>query len=158
MTRPAWSRVSIIYLYLSICRGCKTGDSVCIWPSAGYYFSLQESKCLLCTELLKYIDVMRIAAIAHLFLCFVMGKDKNSPEIKFRVFFCFCFCFSSLVVITDYIPSGKKNIINVEKSHVRVCTYVLDLFQPFSPWLTWPAQLWPGSWKQLSMKYPWLKC
>ena len=50
---------------------------------------------------------MKIAAIAHLFLCFVMGKDTDSPEIKFTVFF---FFFSSLVVITDYIPSGKKII------------------------------------------------
>ena len=32
------------------------------------------------------------------------------------------------------------------------------LFQPFSPWLRGPAQFWPGSWKQMSIKYLRLKC
>ena len=147
MTRPVSSRVSIIYL--SICRGCETGDILYASGQAqDIVLACKKQQVLIVHRIVE--DAMKIAAIGHLFLCFVMGKDTDSPEI-------YSF-FSSRVVITDYIPSGKKNMnefINVEKSHMHVCTYVL--FQPFSPWLTGPAQLWPSSWKQLSMKYPWLK-
>ena len=46
VTRAVSSRVSIIYL--SICRGCETGDILYAsgQARAGYYFSLQETKCL----------------------------------------------------------------------------------------------------------------
>ena len=51
----------------------------------------------------NYLDAMKIAAI-HLFLCFVMGKDTDPLQKLNLQFF-----FSLLVVVTDYIPSGKKN-------------------------------------------------
>ena len=80
---------------------------------------------------------MKIATIAHLFLCFqfVMGKDTDPlQKLNLQFFFCCCCCcfFPSLVFITDYVPSGKKKYIvmnefNVEKSHMHVCTYVLSL-------------------------------
>ena len=142
VTRAVSSRVSIIYL--SICRGRETGD-ILYASGQAQDISLQETKCLQCT----YIDAMKIAAI-HLFLCFVMGKDTDSlQKLNLQYFF--------LHWLSSQITSQVMNeFINVEKSHIHVCTYVL--FQPSSPWLTWPAQLWPGSWKQLSIKYPWLKC
>ena len=80
----------------------------------------------------RIIDAMKIAAIAHLFLCFVMGKDTD-PLQKLHLQLLF---FSSLVVITDYIPSGKKNsrmnsLMLRKAIAMRVCTCLL--FQPFSP-------------------------
>ena len=86
VTRAASSRVSIIYL--SICRGCKTGDIL--------YVSVQAQDIILACKKTSvysapnYIDVMRIAAIAHLFLCFVMGKDTDSlQKLNLQFFFFF---------------------------------------------------------------------
>ena len=80
---------------------------------------------------------MKIATIAHLFLCFqfVMGKDTDPLQklnLQFFVVVVVVVVFPSLVFITDYVPSGKKKYIvmnefNVEKSHMYVCTYVLSL-------------------------------
>ena len=143
VTRAVSSRVSIIYL--SICRGRETGDIL--------YASGQAQDIILACKkpsAPNYWDAMKIAAIVHLFLCFVMGKDRNSLQ-KLNLQFFFLHWLSSQ--ITSQV---MNEFINVEKSHIHVSTYVL--FQPSSPWLTWPAQLWPSSWKQLSIKYPWLKC
>ena len=50
-----------------------------------------------------------------------------------------------------YTLSGKNSGWNVEKSHMSAC--ICLPFQPFSPRLTVPTQLWQGNWKQLSLKY-----
>ena len=88
-------------IYLSICRGCETGDILYASGQAqDIVLACKKQQVLIVHRIVE--DAMKIAAIGHLFLCFVMGKDTDSPEI-------YSF-FSSLVVITDYIPSGKKNI------------------------------------------------